>query len=76
MKYFPIMKASELIEELRQLVEKRGDLPVTLAVSTYEYSASDVGYVEEGPLPNVGESQKQSPPDRFVIAAKNDIEDI
>jgi hypothetical protein len=69
------MKASELIEELRQLIEKHGDLPVTLAMATYEYSASDIGFVEEGPLPNAGDLQKQNPPDRFVIAAKDDIED-
>jgi len=69
------MKASDLIESLRQLIQKHGDLPVTLAVSSYEYSASNIGYAEEGPLPNIRDIQHQSPDERFVIEAKDDILD-
>jgi hypothetical protein len=68
------MNASDLIKALQRLFEKHGDLPVTIACGPYEYSALLPDYTEEGPLPNVGEAQKQNPPARFVIEAKDDIE--
>jgi hypothetical protein len=70
------MYASKLIETLQNLTEIHGDKPVTLAVGPYEYSASVPDHCHEGPLPNVGEAQKQNPPERFVIEARDDIADI
>lgn len=69
------MYASRLIQELQSLVAEHGDLPVTLGVPSYEYSASTISYLPEGPMPNVADIQKQSPPDRFMIEAKDDVED-
>ena len=68
------MFASKLIETLQNLIKIHGDKPVTLAVGPYEYSASIPEHYPEGPLPNVGESQKQDPPERFVIEGRDDIE--
>jgi len=68
------MYASKLIETLQNLMKIHGDKPVTLAVGPYEYSASIPEHCPEGPLPNVGDSQKQNPPERFVIEARDDIE--
>jgi len=45
------MKASTLIEELQGLLREHGDLAVTCAFPSVEYSASSVGYVSEGPMP-------------------------
>ena len=45
------MKASELIRELEAVVDHHGDLPVTLAIATYEYSIGSVGHSKAGPLP-------------------------
>jgi hypothetical protein len=69
------MKTSDLISQLQTLYDKHGDLPVTLAVGPYEYSASVPDHCEEGPLPNVGEAQYQNPPERIVIEARDDIPD-
>ena len=68
------MYASELISELQQLMSRHGDLEVTMAVSMHEYSANNIGYADEGPLPNLVGIQKQEPPDRFVIEAKDDLD--
>jgi hypothetical protein len=68
------MNATALIKALEQLVEKHGDLPVTVVFGNCEYSALLPDYTEEGPLPNVGPAQKQNPPARFVIEPKDDIE--
>ena len=70
------MRASALIEELRQLIADHGDLPITLAVGSYEYSANNIGHAEEGPLPNIRDIQGQSSDERFVIEAKDDIPDL
>ena len=70
------MNASGLISELQSLIEAHGDLAVTLVIRTHEYSASDIGFVDEGPLPNVGEMQRQNPPPRFVIAAEDDLDEV
>jgi hypothetical protein len=70
------MNASKLVETLQNLIAIHGDKPVTLVVGPYEYSASIPDHCPEGPLPNVGEAQKQNPPERFVIEARDDIEDI
>jgi hypothetical protein len=70
------MYASKLIQTLQNLTEIHGDKPVTLAVGSYEYSASIPDHCPEGPLPNVGEAQRQNPPERFVIEARDDIADI
>jgi hypothetical protein len=69
------MKASDLIKALQSLIEEHGDLPVTIVFGNYEYSALLPEYTEEGPLPKVGKSQGQNPPERFVIEPKDDIED-
>jgi hypothetical protein len=63
------MKASDLIESLKQLAEKHGDLPVTVALGNCEYDVSLPDHTEAGPLPNVGVAQNQNPPERFVIEA-------
>ena len=68
------MYASELISDLEQLIKRHGDLEVTLAASTHEYPASNVGYAAEGPLPNLGGRQEEDSPDRFVIEAKDDVD--
>jgi hypothetical protein len=68
------MHASDLIKTLQNLVEIHGDNPVSLAVGPYEYSASIPDHCPEGPLPNVGEAQKQNPPERFVIEARDDTD--
>jgi hypothetical protein len=67
------MKASDLISALQELLDKKGDLPITLAVGSYEYSASNIAHAEEGPLPNIADIQHQEPPARFVIEAKDDL---
>lgn len=69
------MKASILIEGLRELVQEHGDLDVTCAFPACEYSAARVEYVSEGPMPawrgtNI---QRQNPPARFMIDLKDDI---
>jgi hypothetical protein len=66
------MKASDLIRELQSLVNRHGDLPVTLAIATYEYSIGSVGHGEAGPLPiNSGKPQKQDDlPERILVEGK------
>jgi len=68
------MKASQLINDLKYLIEKHGDLPVTLAIVTREYSISSVGHADEGPLQNLMGIQQQNPPDRFVLEGKDDLD--
>jgi hypothetical protein len=65
------MKASDLIRELEAVVDRHGDLPVTLAIATYEYSIGSVGHTKAGPLPDLGDLQKQDDlPERIVIEGK------
>jgi hypothetical protein len=66
------MKASDLIRELEAVVDRHGDLPVTLAIATYEYSIGSVGHTKAGPLPiNSGDPQKQdAQPERIVVEGK------
>lgn len=69
------MKASTLIKELQELVREHGDLDVTCAFPSCEYSASNVGYVSEGPMPAWRGTtvQGQNPPDRFMIGLEDNI---
>jgi hypothetical protein len=69
------MKALALIEDLQKLVRKHGDLEVTCAFPTCEYSAAKVGYVSEGPMPvwRGTTVQDQNPPERFMIGLKDSI---
>ena len=69
------MDASSLIKQLEKLIEDHDDFPVTIVAGTYEYSVSDVFHASPGPIPSIQEYQKQSPPERFVLEAKNDIAD-
>jgi hypothetical protein len=69
------MNASALIEKLQELVREHGDLDVTCAFPSVEYSACKIGYASKGPMPawrgtNV---QRQNLPDRFMIELKDDI---
>jgi hypothetical protein len=66
------MKATELIRELQAVVDHHGDLPVTLAIATYEYSIGSVGHSKAGPLPaNSGDRRKQDHlPERIVVEGK------
>ena len=64
------MDASKLIEELKELVYENGDLPVTVAVGPREFSVKDAEHGEEGSLDDL---QQQSPPERIVLGAKDDI---
>jgi hypothetical protein len=68
------MKASELIQSLNGIIAKRGDLPVTVVCGTYEYSISNPGFAERGPLPNIADIEKeQDLPRRIVLEAKESI---
>lgn len=67
------MRAIEAIKELEKLIEEHGDLEITVAVSTYEYSLTNPSYGEEGPCRNIGAVQRQSPEERFVFEAKDNI---
>jgi len=70
-----VMKASELIQILKDIIAERGDLPVTIVCGApHEYSLSSAGFAQEGPLPNIADIQKQEDlPDRIVLEAKDSI---
>lgn len=61
------MNASVLVESLGALIEKHGDLPVTIITGKYEYAASDAHHAAEGALPFLHRVQNQHPPERIVI---------
>ena len=69
------MKAVTLIEQLQELVQEHGDLDVTCAFPSCEYSASNIGYVSEGPMPawRATTVQRQDPAARFMIGLEDDI---
>lgn len=67
------MKATEAIEELKALVELHGDLDLTVAVSTYEYSIRAPFFNGVGPCPNIADSQFQNLQARFVFEAADDL---
>jgi hypothetical protein len=69
------VKALALIKELQELVREHGDLEVTCAFPSCEYSASKLGYVSEGPMPvwRGTTVQNQNPPARFMIRLKDSI---
>lgn len=67
------MKASIPAEELQRLIRENGDLGVTVSTMGGEYSTSGVSYAEAGPLTNLLGVQRQSPANRFVIEAKDNI---
>ena len=67
------MKASTLAQEIRLLIEKYGDLPVTIATLSCEYSASSITHAKEGVLPNLNGIGDQNPPERFVIEARDNV---
>ena len=69
------MRALVLIKKLQELVREHGDLDVTCAFPSCEYSAAKVGYVSEGPMPAWRGTtvQGQSPPGRFIIGLKDSI---
>jgi hypothetical protein len=65
------MSATDLIRDLQSLVEQHGDLPVTLAISTYEYAVGSTGHAGSGPLPNLGQLQRQADlPERIVFEGR------
>ena len=68
------MKANQLLQELTRLIAKHGgDLPVTFASGPYEYSVSSVHHVKAGPLANLGDLQKQNPPERIFLEGKDNL---
>ena len=67
------MKASTLVREIQLLIEKHGDIPVTIATLSGEYSASSITHAKEGPLPNLIGIQNQNPPVRLVIEARDNV---
>lgn len=69
------MKASALINELQQLMEKHGDVIISVSLGPREYSMDSLGYVPEGPLLNLGTAQGQNPPDRIVLDAEDKLDD-
>jgi len=68
------MKASELIQALKDTIRESGDLPVTVVVGTYEYSVSHAEFANTGPLPNIANLQKQEDlPPRIILEVKDSI---
>ena len=68
------MKASELIQTLKDTIADRDDLPVTIVCGTHEYSVSSACFVQAGALPNIADIQKQEDlPDRIILEAKDSI---
>jgi hypothetical protein len=76
MKFVLPMKASELIEELKGLVEKHGgDIEVSAMFRGREYSVDSAGYEPAGPIAKLRGIQDQNPPERIVLDAEEEIED-
>ena len=69
------MKASELVQTLKNIIAERGDLPVTIVCGApHEYSLSSASFAHEGPLSNIADIQKQEDlPDRIILEAKDSI---
>jgi hypothetical protein len=69
------MKASELVQTLKDIIAERGDLPVTIVCGApHEYSLLSAGFAQEGALPNIADVQKQEDlPDRIVLEARDSI---
>jgi hypothetical protein len=68
------MKASDLIQTLKDIIAERDDLPITIVCGTHEYSISSACFAHEGPLSNIADIQKQEDlPDRIVLEAKDSI---
>lgn len=71
--FIAMMNASDAIRELQSLMKEHGDLPLTVALLTGEYSLREPQFVDAGPCDNIADRQNQSPPDRFVFEGKDDI---
>jgi hypothetical protein len=67
------MRATEAISALKELVDRHGDLEITVAISTHEYSLISPNYNGAGPSPNIADLQPQTLDERFVFESKDDL---
>jgi hypothetical protein len=68
------MTATEAIERLKALEDEYGDLELTVVGHHREFSLRGPYFNEEGPCPNIADTQGQSPPKRFVFEMNDDIQ--
>ena len=69
------MKASQLIEEIQDLVKQHGDVEVSVIFAGREYTVDSPGYESAGPIAKLRGIQGQNPPERIVLDAEEEIED-